>query len=65
MRIRAATSPQTHRRARSRLTGQPVRTMPVTWLAHALFVEPSPLHPVPILPPEALPEPDKVAAGDS
>jgi RND superfamily putative drug exporter len=32
-----------------------------TWLARALFVEPSPLRPN--LPPEALPEPDKVPAG--
>ncbi len=32
-----------------------------TWIARALFVEPSPLHP--IVPPEALPEPDKVPAG--
>jgi RND superfamily putative drug exporter len=31
------------------------------WLARALFVEPSPLHPK--VPPEALPEPDKVSAG--
>jgi RND superfamily putative drug exporter len=35
------------------------------WLARALFVEPSPLHPVRIVPPEALPEPDKVPAGIS
>jgi putative drug exporter of the RND superfamily len=35
------------------------------WLARALFVEPSPLHPVRIVPPEALPEPDKVPAGTS
>jgi putative drug exporter of the RND superfamily len=35
------------------------------WVAHALFVEPSPLHPVRIVPPEALPEPDKVPAGIS
>jgi putative drug exporter of the RND superfamily len=33
------------------------------WLARALFVEPSPLHPVRIVPPEALPEPDKMPAG--
>ncbi|HEY0168941.1 MAG TPA: MMPL family transporter [Jatrophihabitans sp.] len=33
------------------------------WLARALFVEPSPLHPVRIVPPEALPEPGKVPAG--
>jgi putative drug exporter of the RND superfamily len=31
------------------------------WLAHALFVAPSPLRP--IVPPDALPEPDKVPAG--
>jgi RND superfamily putative drug exporter len=31
------------------------------WLARILFVEPSPLRP--IVPPEALPEPDKAAAG--
>jgi putative drug exporter of the RND superfamily len=35
------------------------------WLARALFVEPSPLHPVRVVPPEALPEPDKVPAGIS
>ncbi len=33
------------------------------WLARALFVQPSPLHPIRIVPPEALPEPDKVPAG--
>ena len=30
------------------------------WLARALRVEPSPLNPVRIVPPDALPEPDKV-----
>ena len=35
------------------------------WLARVLFVEPSPLQPVRIVPPEALPEPDKVPAGTS
>jgi RND superfamily putative drug exporter len=33
------------------------------WLARALFVDPSPLNPVRIVPPEALPDPDKVPAG--
>jgi putative drug exporter of the RND superfamily len=33
------------------------------WMARALFVEPSPLDPVRIVPPEALPEPDKIPAG--
>jgi RND superfamily putative drug exporter len=35
------------------------------WLARALFVAPSPLHPLRTLPPEALPDPDKVPAGVS
>jgi RND superfamily putative drug exporter len=35
------------------------------WVARVLFVEPSPLHPVRIVPPEALPEPDKAPAGTS
>ena len=33
------------------------------WIARALFVEPSPLHPVRIVPPEAHPEPDTAPAG--
>jgi RND superfamily putative drug exporter len=33
------------------------------WVARLLFVEPSPLHPVRVVPPEVLPEPDKVPAG--
>ncbi|HEX8305867.1 MAG TPA: MMPL family transporter [Jatrophihabitans sp.] len=33
------------------------------WLARALFVEPSPLHPVRIVPPEALPNPGKLPVG--
>ena len=35
------------------------------WLARALFVAPSPLHPVRIVPPEALPDPGNVPAGIS
>jgi RND superfamily putative drug exporter len=35
------------------------------WLARVLFVEPSPLHPVRIVPPGALPDPGKVPAGMS
>ncbi|VXB15105.1 MMPL family transporter [Aeromicrobium sp. 9AM] len=35
------------------------------WLARVLFVEPSPLHPVRIVPPEATPDPYKAPAGIS
>ncbi|WP_346007043.1 MMPL family transporter [Janibacter terrae] len=36
-----------------------------SWLARVLFVEPSPLHPVRVVPPEVLPEPDQMPAGTS
>jgi RND superfamily putative drug exporter len=35
------------------------------WLARALLVKPSPLNPVRIVPPEALPEPEKLPTGTS